>query len=364
MAVKSRIQFTLAVLLSGLACISAQAAFTSLYVFGDSLSCTTNNPSAGSTYYGQRYSNGRVWVEVLAQRQGVATNAIFNNSYYGNYSSNVLKTVKTFNVQDTNTALVVVWVNNADLFDLPLYTVTDLAVWTNSINQSTNNYYQIITNLYGKGFRTLVMPNVVDLSTIPKFNHSSGTYTNTVHQQCLAYNVAFNKTIGWAKTNYPDLKIYSPDIYSLLTNLLWIPLEYGVTNVTTNWGSVVSSVDAITKLGTPALSTGPGTNYIFWDQFNPTAFVHAIIADVAQQSLSPVQFAGIAQAVSSNRLDIAFMPIGTTNNIVLYATNLDQSVWLTNSLFFGVSNVQSIYVSPTNSQRFYRLKFPWQWVWP
>jgi len=362
--VKSCIPFTLAILLFGLACFPARAAFTSLYVFGDSLSCTTNNPSAGPLYYGQRYANGRVWVEVLAQRQGVATNAILNNSYFGNYSSNVLKTVKTFNATDTNTALVVVWANNADLFDLPLYTVTDLATWTNSISQSTNNYYQIITNLYGKGFRTLIMPNVVDLSTIPRFNHSSGNYTNTVHQQCLAYNAAFAKTIGWARTNYPDLKLYSPDFYALLANLFANPAEYGVTNATINWGSVVASVDAITKLETPALSTGPGTNFIFWDQFNPTAIVHAIMADVAQQLLSPVQFSGLAQVNASNRLDVVNMPVGTANNFVLYATNLAQPVWLTNSSFAGITNPQSIFVSPTNSQRFYRLKFPWQWSWP
>ena len=68
----SFIRFTIGFLLFGSVIFSAKAAFTNLYVFGDGISTTTNNTSGlSSYYYGQRYSNGRVWVEVLAQRQGL-----------------------------------------------------------------------------------------------------------------------------------------------------------------------------------------------------------------------------------------------------------------------------------------------------
>ena len=55
---------------------------------------------------------------------------------------------------------------------------------------------------------------------------------------------------------------------------------------------------------------------------------------------------------------------GDVAKITFFVNDLAQTNWLTNS-FFAVSNVtQTTFVNPTNSQRFYRLKFPWQWTWP
>src|SRR5579859_4110818 len=96
---------------------STRAAYTSLYVFGDALSTTTDNSANNQYYYGKRYSNGRVWVEVLAQRQGIG---IGNNwSYFDCNSSNLAKNVANFSITPTvaSNALFVVWVNNSDLFD-------------------------------------------------------------------------------------------------------------------------------------------------------------------------------------------------------------------------------------------------------
>src|SRR5690348_7122990 len=87
--VKSLIGFTTGVFLA--LTLPAQAAFPSLYVWGDGISTTTSNAFAGSLYFGQRLSNGRVWVEVLAQRQGISYDSNKNVSYFGNTSSNVLK---------------------------------------------------------------------------------------------------------------------------------------------------------------------------------------------------------------------------------------------------------------------------------
>jgi len=94
---KNLIHFTVGVLLFGLTVFRAQAGFTSLYIFGDGASTTTNYGVAPTNlYYGKRNSNGRVWVEVLAQRQGLGANSITNVSwsnssnnwsYYGQYSS-------------------------------------------------------------------------------------------------------------------------------------------------------------------------------------------------------------------------------------------------------------------------------------
>src|SRR5690242_20361391 len=104
-------QIVVAVSLAGMAMQSAHA-FSSMYVFGDALSTTTNNPYAATypkDYYGNRHSNGRVWVEVLAQRQGIP---IANNWSYFDCNSGWLKTnVNNFSITPSaaSNALFVVW---------------------------------------------------------------------------------------------------------------------------------------------------------------------------------------------------------------------------------------------------------------
>src|SRR6516225_3223708 len=106
---KTLLRVSVGILLLGLVAPPTQA-FTSLYVFGDALSTTTNN-TAGSAqypqeYYGKRYSNGRVWVEVLAQRQGIP---VANNwSYFDDDSASLVNNLQHFTTPIPPTALVVV----------------------------------------------------------------------------------------------------------------------------------------------------------------------------------------------------------------------------------------------------------------
>ena len=89
-----------------------------------------------------------------------------------------------------------------------------------------------------------------------------------------------------------------------------------------------------------------------------------VIADFAQQYISPVQFSALKQVNGSNRLDVVNMPIGLTNGFVLSATNLTQKNWLTNASFTTLTTPQSLFVPVAGAQQFYRLQFPWQWSWP
>ena len=205
------------VLLFGLAVLPAQATYTSLYIFGDGISTTTNNPSAGQYYYGLRRSNGRVWVEVLAQRLGLGasstTNVNWSNSsnnwsYYGQYSPNLVVNLNSFKKpSDAATALFVVWVNNADFVgDMGnIYPSLNLALWTNAINQSLSNHWQIITNLYyAKGARALVMPNAVDITEIPQYDSYPANTKIFIRNRVIDFNTAFTANIvNRARTSLP-----------------------------------------------------------------------------------------------------------------------------------------------------------------
>jgi phospholipase/lecithinase/hemolysin len=359
--VQKAVQLMVGLLLFWSAVIPAQAAFTSFYVFGDGLSTASNNSPVGPYFYGDRWSNGRVWVEVLAQRQGLAFNPSNNISFFGNTSTNLVSEVNTFSPPAiASNALVVIWVNNADLY----YPATDYpptsAGFNAAINQSQTNHYKAITNLYAKGIRTLIMPNAVDISSIPAFNAYT-SYTNLFHQSASNYNAAFSATLHRIRTNsnYAGLTIYVPDFFALLTNLLAHPANYGVTNAL--FGGV--SIDALYMLGTPSLTNGPGTNYVFWDAQDPTAMVHMWMANTAQQLLSPARFSKITALNSSNRLELANVPIGQ-NGQVLGCTNLAMPSWKTNGTFVGTNTTQYVCVTNTGPRWFYRLRYFYSWTWP
>jgi phospholipase/lecithinase/hemolysin len=383
------ISFVVGVSFFGFTVVPVQAAFTSLYVFGDGISTTTNNTSGLPFYYGKRFSNGRVWVEVLAQRQGLTYNSNQNWSAFANYSINVVTTVGNFNASDASNALFVLWVNNADLWYPAYYDGTTMSQWTSAINQSQTNHFKIVTNLYAKGARTLIMPNAVDLSTIPQFNASPNA--NFIHLRCLDYNVAFSNTLNRIRASCPNLVLYTPDFFTLLTNILAHPANYGMTNAL-GAGLSIDAVDAV-NYGFPSAATnGFGTNFIFWDPTDPTAMVHMWMANTVQQLISPVRISQLLVFNGSNRLDVANMPVGL-NGFVDGCTNLSSGNWTTNASFSSTNTTQSIFVlvsgtsqnelsfSPndgpmppgggwgTNTPfvatlQLYRLCFPYSWTWP
>ena len=260
-------------LLFGSAVFPARAAFTSLYIFGDGVSTTTNNtgPYPSTTnFFGKRFTNGRVWVEVLAQQQGLTNNSVTNAnwsfysndwSYVGNYSSNVVKTLTNYPAPpDSNTALFVVWVNDADFVYDVLNYATNITQWTNAINLSLTNHFKIITNLYAKGARTLVMPNAVDIGEVPAYAAYGSDNLAFIRQRIIGFNTAFTAILSNAMVAHPDLEIYEPDFFALLDNILTNAAAYGLTNA----GNYALNLNIPNKL-TNLSMTGPGAIYIWWD---------------------------------------------------------------------------------------------------
>jgi phospholipase/lecithinase/hemolysin len=398
--VKAFIRFTWFLFLFGLVVIPAHASFTSLYIFGDGVSTTTTNPVAstlGSYYYGLRRSNGRVWVELLAQQLNLTNNFWYSNhianqlsytnlsaystnwsyssnnwSYYGDASTNLIANLNAFVAPpNASNALFIIWVSDADFVNdmANIYTAniqtsarTNITQWTNAINQSLTNHWQAITNLYfAKGVRTLVMPNAVDITEIPAYN--TITYSadkSFIRQMVINFNVAFTPLLSNAMALCPGLTIHEPDFFSVLDNLLANPAAYGLTNALQN-GQPIDALDdnSLTDLSL----NGPGTNYIFWDATDPTAKVHAIIAGVAQQVIAPVQISQITSQNGTNRLNLANVPVGLSG-IVLGSTNLAMTNWTTVTDINSTNSLQPVFVPASGPMQFYRLNFPFSWTWP
>ena len=419
----------IAMLFGGLT-FSSHATFSSIYIFGDSISTTTTNNSASSfpnTYYGKRYSNGRNWVEVLAQRQGLGANSITNSnwdyssnnlSFYGQYSPVLLANVNKFSPPTNATnCLFVVWVCNADFVgDMATFPASsknwnNQSLWTEAINQHLINHSNAIVNLYAKGCRALVAPDAVDLTEIPQYNNNPTNYKAFVRQQINGFNSSYAAMLKQIVASSPGLVIYNPDIFGLLDNVLTNAASYGLTNALYDYGygTGSQSIDVVEAAFPPvnllanANANGPGTNYIFLDPISPTAQFSEVIADFVQQLISPVQISHLAQVNGSNRLDVVNMPVGL-NGFLDNSTNLAPGSWTLATNFTSFSSQQSIFVptpplaigfgpvgsgggsggpptpgsgTDTNSvsntntapyfisaAQFYRLRFPYAWNWP
>ena len=386
--------FGMILLVASVICSTASA-FNSLYVFGDGMCTTTNNAFPGKQYYGKRYSNGRVWVEVLAQRQGVG---ISNNwSYYGHDSGPMATDVTHFTAPgDVAKDLFVVWAGDSDFVDFMynnnLYPSLNMSSWNSAINSSLNNHYNIITNLYAKGVRTLILPNTVDITEIPAFNQTTSITTkNFVRARVNYFNTNLLATVSRAQTACPGLTIYVPNVFALLDNVITNAAYFGLTNATSSG----QPIDAQTYYNsTETTNNGLGANFIFWDSTDPTAKMHEVLADTVQQLISPVQVAGLSQVNGSNRLDLVNVPVGL-NGFLDGCTNLALGGWSTVTNFNSLAPTQSIYVvapqlpfypggyggngsiypgvPSTNvvtvtpvyyNSQFYRLRFPYAWNWP
>jgi hypothetical protein len=357
-AVKALVRLIVLVLLSGPAALPTKAAFSSLYALGDGACSTTDNPQGGALYYPSTYSNGRIWIQVLAQRQGLTYDASKNLSYFYHLSSSLASDISQLSAPDAATALFVIWVSDADFVDdmTSFYpSQLDTTTWNNAINASLANHSQAIANLYAKGARTLIMPNAVDISNIPQYSGCTASQKSFIRGRVIYFNTGFATMLNQKMASLPGLKIYAPDIFTLFDNMLANPASYGLVN------PGYSALDDGSL--DPWHLNGPGAFYVFWDPWDPTAKAHEVMADTVQALISPVNISKLTPQNGSNRLDLVNIPVGLSG----YAdgrTNFVLGNWTQMTNFSSTSVTQTIYVPASGPQRSYRLRFPFAWSWP
>jgi len=362
--VKSLLAFALGLGWLGSAPPLPAAAFTSLYVFGDGVSSTTNGPG-GTFYHGNRFTNGRVWVEVLAERQGLPFDTANNWSYFGHYSPNLVTNVSNFIAPpDMGMALFAVWENNSDFVShladsrFAPYNHTRLGVWTSALNQSVSNHLRAVEILHARGARTFVMPNAVDVTKVPYYVGLPAADKAFIRQRVIDFNSGFAGMLAQARATLADIRIVVPDVFALFDDVVARPADFGLVNALANG----QSVDALSDFALPDKSlAGPGANYIFWDYLDPTARAHAIIADRAHELVSPVRIHALSVENGSTELELVNLPIGL-NGLVDGSDTLND--WSISATIQGTSATRIIDIPAAEPWRFYRLRFPHAWVWP
>ena len=269
--------------------LQAWAGFSSVFVFGDSLSAISGGgtqypPPPGTSvdnYWNGRFSNGRAWVEYLADLQGITLNTNNDFSWFGGGSGSIQKTLVSGNFYpppDFAKALCIFWPACSDCFALTLLAGTNS--WSPTLADFGSYETATVGLLYTQGMRTVLIPNAVDISVVPFFTHTLETLgigtiaangipsLATIHTNVIQYNAALATAIGQMRAQYPDLTIYAPDFFTQFNFFLSHPEIYGITT---------TSIDALEDQGlTDKSFNGPGANYVFWDYLHPTTKVHQV----------------------------------------------------------------------------------------
>lgn len=303
---------------------AAAGQFSSVYAFGDGVCTTTgNNSSTPSLYFGNRYCNGRVFIERLTEDwQGLTYYPGRNKSYFGQDSNDLLNNIDDFSAPgNVATALFIVWVANADFVEFsqtstPPYTNADKPAWTTFIEESVARHKQAINKLYNKGVRTLVMPNAVDISATPYYDIPASD-SSFIRSRASQFNTLFKAEMIAHAATKSGLTLYLPNTFKFFEDVLANPSAFGMINPQVGG----HSIDAITHLGNPGLN-GPGANYVFWDYTHPTAKFQMHLAELIQDmidippavTLQPVS--NIINSGTSTTLSVAFS--GTSPAIQWY----------------------------------------------
>jgi phospholipase/lecithinase/hemolysin len=244
-----------------------------LNVFGDSLSdvgqvfrATGEMYPPNPPYFQGRYSNGRVWVEYLAERLHLSSRQTNNFAYGGATTGSdrnslvpgLLTQVQLFtktHQQPNPNALYVLWAGANDY----LQGVSNATV-------PVENLARAITSLADVGAKNILVANLPDLGHLP----ATRTSNNSVKFSALtqAHNQGLRRSLKLLSQQYHDLQIVTMDANKLYFEAKANPAALGFTNV------ISACLSGTRACGNP-------DQFLFWDSIHPTTAAHRILAERA-----------------------------------------------------------------------------------
>lgn len=290
--------------------------YSSLFIFGDSLTDSGNNaividtqiappgtppgtlrtptPIGSQTfiptfpYASDRYSNGAVWVEQLAARLGLSaapsvlggTNFSFGGARTGpagsSFPFSLTDQVQLFLGEVGGAApgdalyIVAGGGNNArDAAELALGGGDPSAI----VEAYVNDIATILTQLSGAGANDILLVNVPNIGLTPAIQSFGAAAAAGVSAIAAGMNAALNGALASLLPGLlSDVKVF--DFYSAFTDVVANPGEFGLTDVTSACAFV------------SACLTNPDTT-LFWDGIHPTTAGHKLIADAVFASAIP-----------------------------------------------------------------------------
>ena len=258
--------------------------FTKIVTFGDSLSDTGNAFLYTGGFYPAtppnapgRISNGKIWVEHLADSLGMELQVEDNRAVAGarsdhdNFMVNfglpladtgLLSQVEEFLVDSgpggaDPDALYTVWIGANDIFTALTFSGDmNLAVYN-----SIQNTAQAVGALAANGARHIVVANLPDLGLTPFGLALGAGFSAQLTGLTDAYNAGLEQALD-ALDGY-GIHTVRFDAAGLIREIAADPAAFGLVNAT---DKAVESVD-------------DESSYLFWDGVHPTTAGHKVVAD-------------------------------------------------------------------------------------
>lgn len=297
---------------------SAQAGYTGLYVFGDSLSDSGNDlvithggvPTPGiytdatNTVTG-RFTNGLNYADLLAADLGVSLTPSLlggtNYAYGGARTAYIRSDIAalgglSFNQQvkaysnglNTNhaladpNALYSLWIGANDMADAVAQTASNPAANQNTIQNAIQaamlGIGDAIFGLAQLGAQHFLLPNLPNLALTPVVRSLNSAGLSALAELA---STSFNTALANTLLAFSSLDLRTLNVFAAQTDMTVHPGAYGLSNVSS--GCYTGEVDGSSRLAggpAPTVCADPG-EYLYWDYEHPTAVVHAELARLA-----------------------------------------------------------------------------------
>ncbi|MCC9601474.1 SGNH/GDSL hydrolase family protein [Stieleria sp. JC731] len=283
--------FSLAVFVS-VSAVSAQATYSRLVVFGDSL-CDTGNSyaatgippggAAGFPYFQGRFCNGPNWIDYLQVDLSLADPQVLNFAVGGSSTGFgyqappdgifqgppgllvptvgvQIQTYQLLAIPDPD-QLTVLWAGSNDLLTMK------------SPSSAVSNIEQHIRDLAAMGADEFLVPSMSALGEAPAVE---GWLERLVmNYLSLRFNYLLNKRLDSLESEL-SIEVHRLNTFNLTMLGLAIPQLFGFTNTTDA---------ALDDIAAGEISPAEGASYFYWDVIHPTTLVHSVLAQAASDEL-------------------------------------------------------------------------------
>ena len=267
--------------------VANSAPYTSLVIFGDSLSDVGNIASSsfdiypGKYYYEDRFSNGPVWVEKLAAGLGLPptqrSTANGDNFAYGGAQTTGTGFPEGIAIRDVDeqvtqylgartvdpSALYVVFAGSNDLINGQTNVATPAARLATDLSR-----------LITAGARNFLIPNLPLLGYTPRFN-GNATTAATYNARSQQFNATMDTELASLADDSPGLEFFRLDVAAIFVDAIANPTKFGLSNVT---AAAAPGLEPGDSSYNTSLIAANANEYLFWDDLHPTATVHSILA--------------------------------------------------------------------------------------